>query len=236
MAIEIHYLNFEGLVDVFTIVKSMISKAMGFQGVTTGGNGAAYTATVKGITELKAGATFMMVPHTVSTSTTATLNVNNLGAKAIRRRVSNSTTTTVAPTTAGWLAAKKPIRVTYDGSYWIADHIRPNANDIYGTIPIANGGTGATTAADALTKLGAQAKHTTVTVTLPASGWSGNKQTVTAKNVTASNTVIASPAPASHAVYAENGVYCSAQAAGKLTFTCDYVPSTDITVNVALLS
>ena len=117
-------------------------------GITTAGDGAAYTATVDGITALTAGASFIMVPHTVSTATAPTLNVNGLGAKTIRRRVSNSTVTTVAGSAAGWLGANKPVRVYYDGSYWIVDFTRPNATDIYGTMPVASGGTGYTTIAD----------------------------------------------------------------------------------------
>ena len=232
MAIE--YLDRNGLAYVFTKIKALISKAMGMQGVTTEGDGAAYTATVDGISALSAGATFVLVPHTTSTVVNPTLNVNDLGAKYIRRRVSNSTVTTVAASSANWLYVNKPIRVTFDGTYWIADMDRPNAADIYGTVPITSGGTGASTAAAALTSLGAQAQHTPITVTLSASGWSSNQQTVTATGVTADNTVIPGPAPASHAAYAECGVYCSAQAANALTFTCDSVPSADLTVNVAV--
>lgn len=228
------YLDHSGLAYVFTKIKALISKAMGTQGVTTSGTGAAYTATVDGITALTAGATFVMIPHTVSTAVLPTLNVNGLGAKAIRRRVSNSTVTTVAASSAGWLAANKPIRVTFDGTYWIADMDRPNANDIYGTVAIAAGGTGASSAEGARANLGAVAM-TPVVVTLAANNWSGNQQTVTASGVTADNTVIPGPAPASHAAYAENGVYCSAQGTNTLTFTCDSVPSADLTVNVAVL-
>ena len=123
--------------------------------VTTSGSGAAYVATVPGITSLTAGVKFTMIPHTVSTSTAPKLNVNGLGEKSIRRRVSNSTVTTVAGSVAGWIGANKPVEVMYDGTYWVVDFIRPNATDIYGTLPIASGGTGATTAASALTNLGA---------------------------------------------------------------------------------
>ena len=125
------------------------------KGVTTAGTGAAYTATVDGITALTTGVAFLMIPHVVSTVVNPTLNVNGLGAKNIRRRVSNSTVTTVAASAANWLGANKPVRVIYDGTYWIAEFDRPNATDIYGTVAIANGGTGATSAAAALTNLGA---------------------------------------------------------------------------------
>ena len=125
------------------------------KGVTTAGTGAAYTATVDGITALAAGLSFIMIPHVVSTVVNPTLNVNGLGAKNIRRRVSNSTVTTVAASSANWLGANKPVRVIYDGTYWIAEFDRPNVADIYGTMPIANGGTGATSAETALTNLGA---------------------------------------------------------------------------------
>lgn len=114
-------------------------------GITTGGTGAAYTATVSGITSLTAGASFVMIPNTVSTSTAPTLNVNSLGAKTIRRRVSNATTSTAAGYNASWLAANKPIRVEYDGTYWIADLPQPSAADISGTLAVGKGGTGKNT-------------------------------------------------------------------------------------------
>lgn len=148
------YLDHDGLTHLVSKIKSLINTKTVANAVTTAGTGAAYTATVNGITSLTAGVSFMMIPHTVSTSKTATLNVNSLGAKTIRRRVSNSTVTTVASVSASWLAANKPVRVTYDGTYWVADLDRPNAADIYGTLPIANGGTGATTAEAARANLG----------------------------------------------------------------------------------
>lgn len=238
------FLDPDGLTYAFTKIKAFVASAVAAkaplhavsEGITTAGTGAAYTATVEGITSLTAGANFMMIPHTASTSQTPTLNVNGLGAKTIRRRLSNSTVSTVAAASANWLGANKPIRVFYDGTYWIADFTRPNATEIYGTVGIASGGTGATTAAAALTALGGQAKHSAVTVTLSESNWASNKQTVSVSGATASNTVIVSPAPASHKAYGEAGVYCSAQAADSLTFTCESVPSAALTVNITILN
>ena len=123
-------------------------------GITTTGSGASYAATVEGITALTAGASFIMIPHVVSTSTAPTLNVNGLGAKTIRRRVSNSAATTTTGSSADWLSANKPIIVTYDGTYWIVDLVKPNANDLYGTVPIENGGLGADNVEDARENLG----------------------------------------------------------------------------------
>ena len=79
-------------------------------------------------------------------------------------------------------------------------------------------------------------KKSTISVTLTAIGWSSNSQTVSATGVTASNTVIVSPAPSSIADYTAWWVYCSAQGTDSLTFTCDTDPSNDITVNVVILS
>lgn len=117
------------------------------RGVTTEGDGAAYTATVEGITALTAGISFIMIPHTASTSQTATLNVNGLGAKALRRPISSNNASTVAPSTTNWLYTSKPVRVMYNGTYWIVmDMPRPNAPDLYGSVPVANGGVPSCTA------------------------------------------------------------------------------------------
>ena len=73
-------------------------------------------------------------------------------------------------------------------------------------------------------------------VTLLAASWADNAQEVNVAAVTSESTVIVSPAPASHSVYAENGIYCSAQAAGTLTFTCESAPSVDVMVNVTVIN
>lgn len=208
-------------------------------GITTEGDGAAYTATVEGITALVAGANFTMIPHVVSTAKLPTLDVNGLGAKMIRRRVSNSTVTTVSASVENWLAAGKPIRVFFDGSYWVADFTRPNANDIYGIVDIASGGTGASTPEAARASLGAQAQHQKAKVTLPANGWKNNQQTVSVPGVLADEDecdVIVSAAKASRTAYNDAVVYCSAQGDDQLTFACDETPSADITVNVLILT
>lgn len=102
--------------------------------VTTAGTGAAYTASVSGLT-LVAGASFVMVPHVVSTTATPTLNVNGLGAKNIRMRISSSTVATTALPSVSFLAANKPVRMMYDGAQWVIDDmVRPDANNLYGTI------------------------------------------------------------------------------------------------------
>ena len=86
----------------------------------------------------------------------------------------------------------------------------------------------------AFAKIEEGATHTDATVTLTAAGWSSNTQTVDVSNVKADSTVIVSPAPESFKAYGESGIYCSAQAEGKLTFTCEDVPTADLTVNVVI--
>lgn len=131
---------------------------------TTSGDGAVYTATVDGITELTEGMSFMLIPHVASTTNSPKLNVNGWGEKVIRRRLSSGTSTTVAGSSENWIGANKPVRVTYDGTYWIVDLVRPSATDIYGVIPIAAGGTGASTADSALANLGLTTESWTFTL------------------------------------------------------------------------
>lgn len=124
-------------------------------GITTAGTGSAYTATVPGITALVSGVSFVMVPHVVSASTTPTLNVNNLGAKNIKRRLSSISTSVQSGYSNTWLAKGTPFRVTYDGTQWIVEGLtKPATADLYGTLSVEKGGTGATSASDARTNLG----------------------------------------------------------------------------------
>ena len=75
------------------------------------------------------------------------------------------------------------------------------------------------------------------TVTLPASGWASNTQTVTVQGVVADETaqlIQPMPAIASQAAYMAAGIYCSGQAANSLTFTCQTAPTENITVYVVM--
>lgn len=133
-------------------------------GVVTTGTGAAYAAAVNAIDALTIGANFVMVPHVASTTTAPTINVNDLGAKNIRMRLSSAPQSTTQLSTEDYLAANKPVRLVYDGQYWIIDDaIRPNANDLYGVVPITSGGTGAETASQALANLGGMPLSKTMT-------------------------------------------------------------------------
>lgn len=112
---------------------------------------------------------------------------------------------------------------------------------VTGTLPLTNGGTGATTAAAARTKLGAATKPVVTTVTLTAAGWTGTSapytQTVTVSGVLADETkqlIQPIPAEASRAAYTEAGVYASAQAANSLTFSCNTKPTANLTVYVVV--
>lgn len=81
-----------------------------------------------------------------------------------------------------------------------------------------------------------QAQHTSLSITIATSDWSNNTCTKTASGVTASNTVIVSPASASFEAYGEAQVRATAQGTDQITFTCTDVPSSSLTVNVAILN
>lgn len=75
----------------------------------------------------------------------------------------------------------------------------------------------------------------TTTATLTVNGWSNNTQTVSVTGVTATNTIIATYDTGSRREYLDSDIYCSAQGAGTLTFTCGSVPSSAVTVNIMII-
>lgn len=103
-------------------------------------------------------------------------------------------------------------------------------------LAIEFGGTGAKTAEEARQRLNVQRKHIAVSVTLFASAWPNNSQTVAAEGVTATNTIIVAADPSFYSDYSKAGIYCSAQADGSLTFTCNLAPSIDVKANVMIFN
>lgn len=89
-----------------------------------------------------------------------------------------------------------------------------------------------------------------VPITLTADGWTntmapvepggetlGHQQTVTVSGVVASETaqlITPTPAIASQSAYYEAGIMCTGQAANSLTFTCQTVPTSNLTVYVVI--
>lgn len=121
----------------------------------TSTDGKAYTANLPGVAKLYNGLEIVIIPDITSTTTLPSLNINGIGAVSIKRRITSNTRTTVQSEDENFLYEDQPIRLIYNGSAWVADMARANVNDLYGTVPVEKGGTGADNAAEALENLGA---------------------------------------------------------------------------------
>lgn len=126
----------------------------------TSADGIAYTATVDGVTELYNGLIITIIPDINSASTTPTLDVNGIGAKMVRLPLSFNNAAMTTPRLATYISAGRPLTLQYDAAYLNNDGIwkvfgkqRTSAQDLYGTVPIEGGGTGATDAETALANL-----------------------------------------------------------------------------------
>lgn len=76
-----------------------------------------------------------------------------------------------------------------------------------------------------------------VTVTLPANGWTSNKQSISVVGVLAdelAQMITPTPALASQTAYYEAGIKCVGQAENTLTFAADTVPSADLSIHVII--
>lgn len=157
-------------VPMFDLAKNMESAGGEKIVSATSADGVNYVATVKGVDTLYTGLEITIIPSMTSTTTAVMLDVNGLGSKRVRLPLSSGTTATTTPAYDDFYAANKPVKLIYDSSslngIWrIVDKNRPNAVDLYGTAQVANGGTGADNAAEALENLGAVAKPAPVTKT-----------------------------------------------------------------------
>lgn len=136
-------------------VRTLIRKERSTFYTAASDDGVTYTVEVPDVTELYAGLKIYVKFGRNSATTTPKLNVNNLGAKYIRQPLTTNNTATVAGATTTWLTTACPVVLTYTGSMWKTDIPRADAANLYGTTAIEHGGTGASTAAAALTNLGA---------------------------------------------------------------------------------
>ena len=147
-------------VQLFEVAKN-ISNAGNAVVEATSSDGVAYSATVPGVSELYAGLEITIIPKKESTSETITLDVNGLGAKNVRLPLSSNTTTLVMPAQPNYYTAGRPVKLRYDamwinkGAWVVAERQRTSANDLYGSVPVENGGTGADNPEEARANLGA---------------------------------------------------------------------------------
>lgn len=72
-------------------------------------------------------------------------------------------------------------------------------------------------------------------ITLSASEWGSNSQTILVSGVNTNSIVFITPAPESQDEYIVACISCIDQSNGSLTFTCEYTPVNDLQVNLVIL-
>lgn len=175
-------------------------------------DGVAYTATVSGIDSLTVGASFIMIPNKASTSKAPTLNVNGLGAKPIRRRLSSLTTSLQQGYSANWIALNKPFTVVYDGTAWVIEGLtKTDGADVYGAVAQATADAKGNNIADTYATIAMLQsllpKVTTITLT---SNWVGDAspyyQDIALSCVTETSIVDLQPAPEQLNSWQDDGI------------------------------
>ena len=139
-----------------------------------------------------------------------------------------------------WSGLKVALKAVNDALYAAREHshTKSEITDFPASMtPAAHKASHKTGGSDAIAPadIGAQEQHVTRAVALSAAGWSNKSQTVPVSGVTASNTVLLAPAPASQSAYGKAKIVCTAQGSGTLTFTCETVPTAAVNVNVVIL-
>ena len=134
------FLDDTGLSHFWAKIKAHVLQNGIFYGTSsTGASTVAKVATVSGVTELKTGITIAVKFTNANTSTSPTLKVNSLDAKAIKRYG----TTAVGTSAASSWQAGAVVTMTYDGTNWVAHDWN---NTTYSSMTVAEyeAGTGTT--------------------------------------------------------------------------------------------
>lgn len=146
-----------------------------YTAVASSSDGVAYTSTVPGISELSTGASFIMIPDKTSASKEPTLDVNGLGEKKIRRRLSAITTSLQSGYSNTWISINKPFQIVYDGAAWVVEGMpKPVGADVYGAVPQATADASGNVITDTYATIAMlQSMLPKVTTITLASGWNG---------------------------------------------------------------
>lgn len=172
-----------------------------------------------------------------NTATNPTLNVDGTGAKDILQIDYN-----IHVSDCFWRSGEV-VGFVYNGTNFVILDGGIATTSVYGVTKLSSS-TSSTSTALAATPSAVKTAYdlaatkseiTTTTASLTSTGWTNNAKTVSVTGVTASNSVLVTPAPDSMDDYASCGIKCTAQAAGTLTFSCTTVPSSTITVNVMII-
>lgn len=175
-------------------------------------DGVAYTAIVSGIDSLTVGASFIMIPNKASASKAPTLNVNGLGAKPIRRRLSSLTTSLQQGYSTNWIALNKPFTVVYDGTAWVIEGLtKTDGADVYGAVAQATADAKGNNIADTYATIAMLQsmlpKVTTITLT---SNWVGDAspyyQDIALSCVTETSIVDLQPTPEQLNSWQDDGI------------------------------
>lgn len=182
-----------------------------YTAVASSSDGVAYTSTVPGISELSAGASFIMIHDKTSASKEPTLDVNGLGAKTIRRRLSAITTSLQSGYSNTWISVNKPFQVVYDGNAWVVEGMaKPVGADVYGAVPQATADASGNVITDTYATIAMlQSMLPKVTTITLASGWGGTAspyyQDVALSCATETSVVDLQPTPTQLATWQDEG-------------------------------
>ena len=200
--------------------------------------------TIPGVTSYYNGLTVrIFVTNSIDRTLNTTINLNNLGAKQVRRETGYYNGIGSSISEHPILLMNAAYTITYrDGCWYLDPAMQVAYNDLHGKptidsdLSLTSGN--AVKNSTVTEALNGKASVSSATASLTVAGWdaAAKTQTVTVSEVTADRIVQVSPAPVSIEAYIKAEIYCTAQGAGTLTFTCKTVPTEDITMNVVVIA